>query len=186
MTCHPTNDQKHFFQEHIATFSYKYYNQRSSNLTSLKLAKCYFITDYGFSQAVVKLPLLEDLEVSYCSLTKVSMKAVGKPCPNLKTLKLNIFGDMFPGNKSDDEALAIAETMLGLRHLQLFGSKLSNTGLKAILDNCPNLEHLDLRQCFNVNLFGDMKKRCSERIKVVRHPNASTHDYHFDAKYGSR
>ncbi|CAN7009156.1 unnamed protein product [Brassica rapa subsp. trilocularis] len=166
--------------------SLKSLSLKSSNLTSLKLAKCYFITDYGFSQAVVKLPLLEDLEVSYCSLTKVSMKAVGKPCPNLKTLKLNIFGDMFPGNKSDDEALAIAETMLGLRHLQLFGSKLSNTGLKAILDNCPNLEHLDLRQCFNVNLFGDMKKRCSERIKVVRHPNASTHDYHFDAKYGSR
>ncbi|KAG2331370.1 hypothetical protein Bca52824_002550 [Brassica carinata] len=76
--------------------------------------------------------------------------------------------------------------MHGLRHLQLFGNKLSNTSLKAILDNCPNLEHLDLRQCFNVNLVGDMEKRCSERIQVVRHPNASTHDYPFDERYGSR
>ncbi|CAF2316239.1 unnamed protein product [Brassica napus] len=52
-------------------------------------------------------------------------------------------------DKSDDVALAIAETMPGLRHLQLFGNKLTEAGLNAILDSCPNLEHLDLRNCYN-------------------------------------
>ncbi|KAG2331371.1 hypothetical protein Bca52824_002551 [Brassica carinata] len=40
-----------------------------------------------------------------------------------------------------------------------------------------SLEHLDLRQCFNVNFVGDLEKWCSERIKVLRRPNDSTEDY---------
>uniref|UniRef100_A0A0D3B548 F-box domain-containing protein n=1 Tax=Brassica oleracea var. oleracea TaxID=109376 RepID=A0A0D3B548_BRAOL len=153
----------------------------SGNLRSLKLAKCYSVTDHGFERAVVKLPLLEDLEVSYCLLSEESLKVVGQSCHNLKTLKLNRRGLRRPRFENDDEALAIAETMHGLRHLQLFGNSLSNTGLSSILDNCPYLEHLDLRQCFNVSIVGDLEKRCSERIKFVRYPNDSTHDYPFDA-----
>ncbi|KAL1188340.1 F-box protein SKIP19 [Cardamine amara subsp. amara] len=127
-----------------------YIADSSSNLRKLKLAMCYPLTDEGFTEAVVKLPLLEDLELSYCSLSGESLKVLGKSCPNLKTLKL-------------------------------FGNGLSDTGLNAILDNCPNLEHLDLRQCFNVKLVGDLEKRCFERIKVVRRPHDSTHDYPYDA-----
>ncbi|XP_019090199.1 PREDICTED: F-box protein SKIP19-like [Camelina sativa] len=97
----------------------------------------------------------------------------------MKTLKLN----RHPQKENDDDALAIAETMPGLLHLQMFGNGLSDTGLNAILENCPNLEHLDLRRCFNVNLVGDLQKRCCERVKVVRHPNDSTHDYPFDASF---
>ncbi|VVB07866.1 unnamed protein product [Arabis nemorensis] len=135
----------------------------------------------GNMYAIVKFPLLEDLEVSYCSCSGETLKVVGRSCLNLKTLKLNRVGCKSPRIECDDDALAIAETMLGLRHLQLFGNRLTDTGLMAILDNCPNLEHLDLRQCFNVNLVGDLGKRCSERIKVVRRPNDSTHGYPYDA-----
>ena len=60
---------------------------------------------------------------------------------------------------------------------------LSDIGLNAILDNCPNLEHLDLRLCLNVNFVGDLEKRCSERIKVVRRPDDSTHDYPYDVLF---
>ncbi|CAH8385824.1 unnamed protein product [Eruca vesicaria subsp. sativa] len=73
--------------------------------------------------------------------------------------------------------------MPGLRNLQLFGNLLANTGLKVILDNCPNLEHLDLRQCLNVHFVGDLEKQCSERIKVLRRPNDSTHDYLYDVLF---
>ncbi|KAH0890429.1 hypothetical protein HID58_052858 [Brassica napus] len=63
-------------------------------------------------EAVVKLPLLEHLEVSYCSLSEEDfLKAAGQSCPNLKTLKLNSEPQFKP---DDDEALAIAETMPGL------------------------------------------------------------------------
>ncbi|KAF8047173.1 hypothetical protein N665_3163s0006, partial [Sinapis alba] len=140
----------------------------SSNLRSLKLAKCSQVSDTGLIEALVKLPFLEELEVSYFSFLRESTKVVCESSPSLKTLKLNRVADRRPGNKSDDDALAIAQTMHGLHNLQLFGNTLKDAGLNAILDSCPNLEHLDLRQCFNVNIVGDLEKRCSERIKVLR------------------
>ncbi|CAH8383948.1 unnamed protein product [Eruca vesicaria subsp. sativa] len=167
---------------HFATDSLlSYVADSSSNLRSLKVAKCYEITSEGLMEAVSKLKLLEELEVSYCSVSGESLKVIGKSCPNLKTLKKNCVGYRRPRDECDDVALAIAESMPGLRHLQVFGDRLTDAGLNAILDGCPNLEHLDLRQCFNVNLVGDLEKRCLERIKVVRRPNDSVHDYPFDA-----
>ncbi|KFK32208.1 hypothetical protein AALP_AA6G211300 [Arabis alpina] len=159
----------------------QYIAERSSNLRSLKLAMCYPITLIGVVDAVLKLPLLEDLEVSYCEFSEDCLNIVGVACPNLKTFKLNCVGYRCPSNESDDGALAIAKSMPRLRHLQLFGNRLTNTGLNAILDNCPDLEHLDLRQCFNVKLTRDLERRCSEKIKVVRRPNDSTKDYPYDA-----
>ncbi|KAF5471844.1 hypothetical protein F2P56_008609 [Juglans regia] len=72
--------------------------------------------------------------------------------------------------------------MSELRHLQLFGNKLTNDGFKAILDGCHHLESLDLRQCFNVNLTGNLGRRCAERIKDLRSPCDSIDDYEFNAE----
>ncbi|CAH8354455.1 unnamed protein product [Eruca vesicaria subsp. sativa] len=167
---------------HIATYDLlKYMAHSCSKLRSLKLAMCYQIGSEGLTEVIVKLPLLEVLEVSYCSLSGESLKVIGQSCQNLKSLGKNCEGYKSPRNESDGVALAIAETMPGLTRLQLFGDRLTDVGLNAILDSCPNLEYLDLRQCFIVNLVGDLEKRCSERIKVLRRPNDSTHDYPFDA-----
>ncbi|EOA22646.1 hypothetical protein CARUB_v10003338mg [Capsella rubella] len=57
---------------------------------------------------------------------------------------------------------------------------LTNTGLKAFLDGCPQLEHLDLRKCFEINLDKDLEKQCLERIKEFKHPNDSTVEYPYD------
>ncbi|XP_010537754.1 PREDICTED: F-box protein SKIP19 [Tarenaya hassleriana] len=153
----------------------------STHLQRLRLVSCYEITDEGLVEAVMKLPLLEDLEVSYCSVSGDALRAVGRSCPLLKTLKLNCPGYRRPRIECDDDALAIAQSMPELRHLQLFGNRLTETGLYAILDSCPHLEHLDLRQCFNLNLVGNLGKRCSEKIKDLRRPNDPTDDYAFDA-----
>ncbi|KAF2589876.1 hypothetical protein F2Q70_00042006 [Brassica cretica] len=83
----------------------------SSNLRSLKVAQCHEITSEGLTEAVAKLPLLEELEVSYCSLSEESLKVIGQSCPNLKTLKKNCVGYRRPRDECDDVALAIAETM---------------------------------------------------------------------------
>ncbi|KAL0712699.1 hypothetical protein Bca4012_019677 [Brassica carinata] len=156
-----------------------YIADRSSNLRSLRLIMCYPIGDEGFVEAVVKLPLLEYLEVTYGSFSSESLKVAGQSCPNLKKLRLN--SDFDPNSYDDDfidkQALGIAESMPGLRHLQLVGNSLTNTGLNAILDGCPHLEHLDLRNCFNVTLEGDLDKRCTERIKELKRPNDSTADH---------
>lgn len=138
---------------------------------------CPLITNDGLAKALAKLPLLEELEFSYCPLSVESLRLVGRSCPNLKTLKLNRLTLMRFPYESDDDALASAETMPKLSHLQLFANNLTDPGLNVILDNCPNLEHLDLRLCHSVRLLGDLKKRCSERIKVFRRPFDSFHDY---------
>ncbi|EOA14737.1 hypothetical protein CARUB_v10028030mg, partial [Capsella rubella] len=68
-----------------------------------------------------------------------------------------------------------------LRHLQLCGNLLTNTGLNAIRDGCPHLEHLDLRKCSNLDPVGNLEKRCLEKIRDLRLPKNSTADgYPFD------
>ncbi|XP_010424620.1 PREDICTED: putative F-box protein At4g05475 [Camelina sativa] len=166
--------------EHFATDSLlTYIAERSSNLRSLGLRVYHgFVTNKGLVDAIAKFPLLETLEVSHSSL-KLNLKAIGQACPQLKTLKLNSSGSVRV--KCDDEyALAIAESMPQLCHLQLLGDRLTDTGLNAILDGCPNLEHLDLRKCFNIKLAGNLEKKCLERIKEFRRPNDPTADYPFD------
>jgi hypothetical protein len=134
------------------------------------------------SEVAAKLPLLEELAISHCSLSKEALKAVGRCCPLLKSLKFNSEVYRIPHIECDEEALAIAKNMPGLRRLQLFGNKLTNDGVQAILDGCPHLESLDLRQCFNVNLVGNLERRCSEQIKDLRRPLDPTDDYEFDAE----
>ncbi|KAJ0264947.1 F-box protein SKIP19 [Hirschfeldia incana] len=161
-----------------------YIADRSSKLKSLRLIMCYPIADEGFIEAVRKLPLLEYLEITYGAMSGEALKVAGQSCPNLKKLRLNSEPDpkFYDEEFNDEEALGIAESMPELRHLQLFGNTLTNTGLTAILDGCPHLEHLDLRKCFNIRLEGDMEKRCTERIKELKRPDDSTagHPYGFN------
>ncbi|CAK7327720.1 unnamed protein product [Dovyalis caffra] len=159
-----------------------YIANRSTKLKSLRLVFCQNISDEGLIAAAAKIPLLEELDLSYCSFSKVALEEVGHCCPLLKSFKLNTAGYRHPRIESDDEALAIAESMPRLHHLQMFGNKVTNHGLQAILDGCPHLESLDVRQCFNVILEGQLGRRFSERIKDLRYPNDSTDDYPFDTR----
>lgn len=160
----------------------EYISDRSNQLSRLCLVSCYNITSSGLIQAVKKLPLLEELHLFYTSISAEAIEIVGNCCPLLKSFKLNNQGGRRPHIECDEEAHAIAATMPKLRHLQLFGNKMTNDGLQAILDGCPRLESLDLRQCFNVSLGGNLWKRCSEQIKDLRRPYDSTEDYGFDAE----
>ena len=131
------------------------------------------------NEAAAKLPLLEELEISLCSFSKEPLMALGRCCPLLKSFKLNRQVIRSVHIECDEEAVAVAESMPELRHLQLFGNKLTDDGLNAILNGCPHLESLDLRQCLNVNLSGDLGKRCAERIKSLWRPKDPTDDYEF-------
>lgn len=88
------------------------------------------------------------------------MYVVGRSCPHLKSFKWNkdwckLSDDddewiddnaPVPLKRDDDvDAFAIAGTMHGLHHLQLFGNELTDDGLRKVLDFCPHLESLDLR-----------------------------------------
>jgi hypothetical protein len=160
------------------SFPFMVYFSSSSQLKRLRLVRCHDISDEGLSEVAAKLPLLEGLDISYSSsLSKEALEDVGRCCPHLKSLKFNSRGLYF---QFDEEALAITENMSELRHLQLFGNKLTNDGLQAILDGCPHLESLDLRRCVNVSLVGNLGRRCAEQIKDLQRPDDSTDDYEFD------
>ncbi|XP_019093444.1 PREDICTED: putative F-box/LRR-repeat protein 23 [Camelina sativa] len=146
-----------------------YMADRSSLLRSLTLSCSSFFLGELFREAVVKLPLLEYLNVPGLKLSRKSLEVVCKSCPNLKTLKLHHCP--FSRDIDNSIALIIALSMPGLRHLELCGHPLSNTGLNAILDRCPHLEYLDLRECLHIDLSGNLEKRCLERIKYLRRPN---------------
>ncbi|KAK3430665.1 hypothetical protein EUGRSUZ_E02467 [Eucalyptus grandis] len=152
-----------------------------NHIRRLRLVYCGNISDEGLCEAASKLPMLEVLELSYCSFSKEAIETVGQCCPLLKSFKLNSQGYRYPHIECDDEAQAIAKNMHGLHHLQLFGNKMTNEGLKTILDSCPHLEYLDLRQCFNIYMEGDLGRRCTEQIKDLRNPYDPTDDYEFDA-----
>lgn len=126
---------------------------RSSNHRKLKLVSCHYVLDDGLSEAASKWPLLEVLEISFCNrIAEDALRTIGRCCPHLRSLKYNNVGYRWPCVMDDDQAFAIAENMHGLRELELSGNKLTNNGLIAILNGCPNIESLDLRQCYNCSL----------------------------------
>ncbi|CAN0862666.1 F-box protein SKIP19 [Linum grandiflorum] len=162
-----------------------YIANKSSQLKSLRLVRCHGFSCEGIelSRAVKKFSFLEELEISYCPMSNDALLAVGHYWPFLRTLKLNHTGYKGPGRENDMEATAIADNMPGLHHLQLFGNRLTNRGLQAILDSCRHLESLDLRQCFYLKLEGDLEKRCRQQIKDLRCPEDSVDDYPYSTSY---
>ncbi|KAL5097018.1 hypothetical protein RYX36_001345 [Vicia faba] len=123
----------------------------ASHLRCLRLARCYSVTDEGLCEVVRKHAHLEELEISISGGYSLdTLEVIGRCCPRLKTFKFNHEVYLLPHIVDDDEAFAIAKFMHGLCHLQLIGNKMTNDGLLAILDGCPQLESLDIRQCFNI------------------------------------
>ncbi|XP_021812413.1 putative F-box/LRR-repeat protein 23 [Prunus avium] len=150
-----------------------YITNSSKGIKRLQLDNCFNITNEGLSEVASKLPLLEELEISNSLLShEPALQVVGASCPRLKSFKFNHrWRYSWDWRESNDDALAIAATMHDLHHLQLRGNKLTNDGLQAILDGCPHLESLDLRECFHLKLGGELGRRCAERIKKLQLPH---------------
>ncbi|PON71646.1 F-box domain containing protein [Parasponia andersonii] len=165
----------------------QYITDRSNQIKRLRLACCYHASDEGLIEAIGKLPLLEELDLTLCSFSVEPLKALGRSCSHLKSLKLNCHAyrisieDLDDEVEFNDEVITIGENLSKLRHLQLIGNGMTNMGLEAILDGCPNLESLDLRRCLNIDLKGNLGKRCAEQIKHLWLPGDSIKDYRFVA-----
>ncbi|KAG8384374.1 hypothetical protein BUALT_Bualt04G0111500 [Buddleja alternifolia] len=156
---------------------------RSSKLRRLRLACCYDISGEGLLQAVKRIPQLEELRLFFMkSILAEDIEAIGLSCPMLKSFTFNVCRHKYPRTEDNEYALAVAKNMPNLRQLRLFGNKMSNEGLKAILESCPHLELLDLRQCFSVDLGGDLGRICSQRVKVLKRPYDSTDDFEWDGE----
>ncbi|PWA50844.1 F-box domain, Leucine-rich repeat domain, L domain-like protein [Artemisia annua] len=159
---------------------------------SCQLRRLEMVNGYGnWVDALIKFPLLEELNLYSVEITKAEIEAVGRYCPMLKILKVNSeeYAVSLEDEDDDDDdpliaigfkssakvynelPIAIGKTLHELRHLELIGSNLTNAALQVILDGCRHLESLDLRRCVNIHLKGDLGKRCSEQIKYLKRPN---------------
>uniref|UniRef100_A0A0E0EIX0 F-box domain-containing protein n=1 Tax=Oryza meridionalis TaxID=40149 RepID=A0A0E0EIX0_9ORYZ len=143
-----------------------YLAEQASCLKSLRLISCLGVSNEGIEEAIKQFPLLEELELSFCDNVTYKAYAI------IGCLKLSkSFFDGWGGN----EDVWVIKNMHELRSLQLFANTLTNKGLSAILDNCPNLESLDIRHCYNVDMDASLRAKCA-RIKVLRPPD--DYDFH--------
>ncbi|PON71655.1 F-box domain containing protein [Parasponia andersonii] len=173
-------DVEHFGDSRLL----KYVSDRSRQLKRLRYAHCDYVADRALIAATAKLPLLEELDLTLCLFTEKFLINLGSRCPRLTTLKLNCQFYRDPDHTEaelNEEALAIAQNLPELRHLQIVGNPITNTGFEAILNGCRRLESLDLRRCLNLNLDGELGIRCIEEIAHVRLPHDSIEDYGYPA-----
>jgi hypothetical protein len=168
---------------------------RAPSLRRLRLEFFYKVTNEGFVEAIRKFPLLEELELRNCHGIKDPrvFELVAEVCPGMKHFRHAIYRSTSswgyyrydiarPDNNV--EALAIAG-MHKLRSLQLFMNTLTNEGLAAIIDNCPDLELLDLRSCGNIVMDEAMRTKCARiKRKIIRLRNFE--DDGEDFEVGSR
>jgi hypothetical protein len=128
-------------------------------------------------EAINKFPLLEELKLFYPYPCGPLFDVFGKACPNLKIFKLD--KDPYSVDRwlakvgvDDVEPYGIA-TMHGLRYLKIICSALDERGLKAILDNCPHLEFIDLCYCPNLLMMD------KDNIMLVKRAGVKLRYYHF-------
>jgi len=162
------------------------------SLKSLQLSLCDGVSNEGLADAIRGFPQLEELDITFCSLYGNVCESVGKACPQLKCFRLNErwnvvergFAAYEEGMDDDTEALGIANNMPELKDLQLIGNNLTNDGLMAILNHCPHLESLDIRQCFNLRMDDAVKSRCAG-IRDLKLPHDPISDFKYRAYMGS-
>jgi hypothetical protein len=142
----------------LSNLCVKFY--RASQLRCIHLYDCDNISNEGLIELGMKLPQLEELDIS--------MEHFPGFCLSVKMHIYNRLPSEITAQCNAD-ALAIAKTMPGLRRLNISGNTLDDVGLFAILDGCPRLESLDIRRCFNLPYCGSLEERCDEQIKDLQY-----------------
>ncbi|KAF3341876.1 ubiquitin-protein ligase [Carex littledalei] len=162
-----------------------YIATRTKTLRTLRLINC-LGEDYphadDMADIIKMLPMLEELEIT-CTIDSPKLcKTIGPVCTQLKCFRWNQFWDSRRSSKSyqsfwhDTEAVHIGENMHDLRSLQLIGNEMTNMGLEAILEGCPYLEFLDIRNCFNLVLNENIMTKLS-RIRYLKLPDNNADEY---------
>ncbi|KAL6658891.1 hypothetical protein ACP70R_002931 [Stipagrostis hirtigluma subsp. patula] len=166
-----------------------YIASRTNSLMSIRLIGCTFISGGSLVRLAAKCPLLEEIECSHHKMPAELFRCVGRVRPQLKRLRIHmqwfdsdqIMREMERESRQHDEdddeepeesdeawearqnkdAFAIAESLTELRVLQMEGNSLTNKGVYAILEGCPNLECLDISECYHVDVNDELQARCA-------------------------
>lgn len=138
----------------------------AKSLQTLRLPRSE-ISDSVVEQAAARFSSLTYLDLSYCkNIGGPALEAIGKHCKNLRVLCRNMHPlELIDKLCQNDEAVAIANTMPKLKHLEIAYLLIGTEAVLNILMSCPELELLDVRGCWNVKL--DVKKFLLCGLKVI-------------------
>lgn len=120
---------------------------RRRDIKVLELEAVHFLTDHDMSVICKQLRSLTHINISQCwKLTMTTLFSLMTQCPFLKAIKMG------KTNLSEDDA---NETDIVLnsqvRHLCIpYNGKLTDECLKKIGRMCPNLQYLDVSDCFKI------------------------------------
>lgn len=144
--------------------SFSFIADHAKSLHTLRLPRS-DISNSVVEQVAGRLSTITFLDVSYCkNIGALALEAIGKHCKLLNGLRRTMHPlDVIAKLTQDDEALAIAETMPKLKHLEMAYLLISTDAVLKILANCPDLELLDVRGCWNVKL----EDKKFPRLKII-------------------
>ncbi|KAH9320895.1 hypothetical protein KI387_015534 [Taxus chinensis] len=173
---------------HCSDESLAYLAQRCPNVQRLSIKACQNVTDMSVCRIASGCPKIEELDISYChNISCASLEKIGANCKYLTTIKRNMLNSLDPSEhrgvvpteyvrmaplSGDEEAAVFVKSVPNLKHLEMKFSKLSPKGLKALVDGCPNLEHLDLFGCSNLRSRElEYASANAKNLKVLIKPN---------------
>ncbi|KAK6923778.1 hypothetical protein RJ641_009978 [Dillenia turbinata] len=139
----------------------------AKSLQTLRLPRSE-ISDSIVEQVAERFSTITFLDVSYCGkMGARSLEAFGKNCKGLTGLRRIMHPlEVIDKLSQDDEALAIAATMPRLKHLEMAYLLITTEAVLQILENCRELQLLDVRGCWNVKLDDKIVKNFPG-LKVV-------------------
>ncbi|KAK9162732.1 hypothetical protein Syun_003634 [Stephania yunnanensis] len=140
----------------------------AGSLQTLKLPRSE-ISNSIVEQVAAKLCTITFLDVSYCKkIGAPALEAIGKHCKCLIGLQRSMHPlEVADKLCQDDEAHAIATTMLKLKHLEMPYLRLTTDAVLEIISSCRELEFMDLRGCFDVKLDEKFLKEKFSGLKVL-------------------
>ncbi|XP_065866625.1 F-box protein FBW2-like [Euphorbia lathyris] len=130
--------------------------------TNLKVLKIPMseVTDKMVERHTNSLVNLSVLDISFClNITSKGIAEFGNNCKALIDLRRNWRYAIFK-KVDNSEAMAIANTMSGLKKLEMCCGSFTKLGLQAILTNCTGLSQLNIEGCWNVILKADVFDKC--------------------------
>ncbi|XP_003575531.2 F-box protein SKIP19 isoform X2 [Brachypodium distachyon] len=157
-----------------------YIADRVPSLRILHITSRYDVSSSVLSEAIKKLPLLEELDVvlksesnrrchSDNSWAEV-LRSAAEACSHLRHFAVSHDGPKgvaniyYWGKRPKDFAIL---TMLCLHSLKLFGSSFTRDVVLSIVGSCPNLQSLDLTHAAYLKMDGELMAKCS-MIKDLR------------------